>query len=217
MPQNPPDTIKLYHITHMDNLQSIIDEGYLYSNACRDELALSSTNIGMTHIKNRRLSEHEVACHPGTTVGQYVPFYFCFRSMMLYIIYARNHPDLSYRGGQEPIVHLQIDMFRAVEWANTNGAKWAFSDRSAASHLATFYNNLEHLDEIDWTAVAAHNWKHPDIREGKQAEFLLHEQMPWNLVERIGVINHSRRLQVAAILAKADHLPEIAVERTWYY
>jgi hypothetical protein len=30
--------------------------------------------VGMTNIKQRRLTQIEVPCHPGTTVGQYVPF-----------------------------------------------------------------------------------------------------------------------------------------------
>jgi hypothetical protein len=60
----------------------------------------------MSAIKRRRVEELEVSCHPGTKVGDYVPFYFCPRSVMLYVIHRANHPDLSYRGGQEPIVHL---------------------------------------------------------------------------------------------------------------
>jgi len=50
-----------------------------------------------------------VKCHPGTKVGQYVPFYFCPRSIMLYILHRGNHPDLDYREGQGPILHLQAD------------------------------------------------------------------------------------------------------------
>jgi hypothetical protein len=33
--------------------------------------------IGMSKIKKRRLEELPVGCHPGTNVGQFVPFYFC--------------------------------------------------------------------------------------------------------------------------------------------
>ena len=74
--------------------------------------------IGMSGIKRRRLDELEVSCHPDTKVGDYVPFYFCPRSIMLYLIYMANHPELSYRGGQEPIVHLEADMIDAVAWAD---------------------------------------------------------------------------------------------------
>ncbi len=39
----------------------------------------------MTEIKRRRLFEIDVQCHPDTMVGDYVPFYFCPRSIMLFI------------------------------------------------------------------------------------------------------------------------------------
>lgn len=52
--------------------------------------------------------------HPGLYVGQCVPFYFCPRSVMLYVIYCANHDELSYRGGQGPILHLEADLYETV-------------------------------------------------------------------------------------------------------
>ena len=56
------------------------------------------TTIGMSTIKQVRLSR-SLTSHPGLHVGQCVPFYFCPRSVMLYMIFMANHPDLGYRGG----------------------------------------------------------------------------------------------------------------------
>ena len=56
--------------------------------------------------------------HPSLCVGDCVPFYFCPRSVMLYVISMRNHAELSYQGGQEPIVHLEADLYDVVAWAN---------------------------------------------------------------------------------------------------
>ncbi|MBN2800521.1 MAG: DUF4433 domain-containing protein [Deltaproteobacteria bacterium] len=42
--------------------------------------------------------------HPGTSVGAYVPFYVCPRSVMLSLISRANHPKIAYRGGQNPIL-----------------------------------------------------------------------------------------------------------------
>ena len=44
------------------------------------------TMIGMNSIKQRRLNELTLASHRGLYVGQCVPFYFCARSVMLYVI-----------------------------------------------------------------------------------------------------------------------------------
>ena len=64
----------------------------------------------MNQIKERRLKELTLSSHPGLHVGDCVPFYFCPRSIMLYLIYRANHPELAYRGGQKPIVHLEADL-----------------------------------------------------------------------------------------------------------
>jgi hypothetical protein len=98
---------KVFHITHVRNLRNIVKAGVLWSDAKRVEMGLSCNVVGMSHIKQRRLQEIEVRCHAGTHVGEYVPFYFCPRSIMLYILHRGNHPDLDYNEGQQPIVHLR--------------------------------------------------------------------------------------------------------------
>ena len=109
MTPQPPQS-KIYHITHIDNLASIVAAGCIESDGRRYRAGQNQTAIGMTEIKRRRLFELDVPCHPGTKVGDYVPFYFCPRSIMLFIIHRHNHPDMPYHGGQGSILHLQADM-----------------------------------------------------------------------------------------------------------
>lgn len=90
---------KIYHITHLNNIGPIVQSGEILSDARMLAVPSGCTIIGMSKIKRRRLEEIEVSCHRGTRVGQYVPFYFCPRSIMLYILHMANHPDLTYRGG----------------------------------------------------------------------------------------------------------------------
>jgi hypothetical protein len=113
----PPEQPKIYHITHMGNLPSIIRDGGLASDSAIISRGGPSTAIGMNAIKQRRLML-PVSCHPGDHVGDYVPFYFCPRSVMLFLIYKANHPELTYQGGQASIIHLEADMASSVEWAN---------------------------------------------------------------------------------------------------
>lgn len=212
-----PAAPKLYHITHLDNLPQIISAGGLLSDAERVMQGLGATLVGMSDIKQRRLERLEVKCHPGTKVGEYVPFYFCPRSIMLYILHMGNHPDITYRGGQQPILHLQADLRRVVAWANQQGSRWAFTDRNAGAAYAAFFNDLNSLDRINWQAVAATDFRDPVIKEGKQAEFLVHRFFPWNLVERIGVFDTQHASYVNNLLAQSAHSPIVNVERTWYY
>jgi ssDNA thymidine ADP-ribosyltransferase, DarT len=213
VPSNP----KIYHITHIDNLQNIAASVGLVSDANRIASNLSCSLVGMSTIKQRRLDEIEVSCHPGTMVGQYVPFYFCPRSIMLYILHMGNHPEVSYRGGQQPIVHLQADFNTAIHWANSNKVRWAFSNGNAGARLTLFYNHPSQLSEIDWYAIASADFRDAKVKEGKQAEFLMFDVFPWTLIEKIGTINSSMATQVETILASTGYQPAIAVEPSWYF
>jgi len=129
-----PNDPKIYHIVHVDRLSSIAAGG-LWCDAEVVRRSAPGTTIGMNAIKERRLNELTLASHPGLFVGECVPFYFCPRSIMLYLIYQRNHPDLAYRSGQGPIIHLESDLRQTVEWADTQGLRWAFTLGNAGSRF----------------------------------------------------------------------------------
>ena len=212
-----PDSPKIYHITHIDNLPGVLERGCLWSEARCLEENWQCTVVGMSQIKRRRLQEIVVSCHPGTTVGQYVPFYFCPRSIMLYILHMGNHLDLDYHGGQRPIIHLQADLKHVVRWANESGRSWAFSDGNAGARYTHFYDDLSKLDAVNWGAVAATDWRNPLVKEGKQAEFLMLDSFPWELVDKVGVIDQRTLTDVNRILREAEHKPLVSVQRDWYY
>jgi hypothetical protein len=80
-----------------------------------------------------------------------------------------------------------------------------------------FCDDLASLDQLNWPAIETHSWSESTVKEGKQAEFLVHKSLPWRLVERIGVIDERVAGQVTQAIAEADHQPPVAVERSWYY
>jgi hypothetical protein len=176
---------KIYHIAHVYRLPSIIADGALWCDRRIVARAGVGTIIGMGTIKQRRLTL-PVHPHPGTDVGDYVPFYFCPRSIMLYVIHCANNPELAYRGGQQLIVHLEADLHRVITWAAAEGRPWAFSLSNAGARYAQFRASLAELGQINWDAVAASDFRPADIKEAKQAEFLVHDTFPWHLVDRVG-------------------------------
>ncbi|PND32874.1 DUF4433 domain-containing protein [Achromobacter pulmonis] len=210
-----PPQPKIYHIAHVDRLPSIVAAGGLLSDALVQAQALGGTMVGMNHIKQRRLTELQLASHPGLFVGACVPFYFCPRSVMLYLIHRRN-AELTYQGGQTPIIHLQADLGAVVAWANAQPARWAFTLSNAGSYFFEDRNDLARLGEINWTAVQASNWG-GGLKEGKQAEFLLEQRFPWHLVERIGVQSANVYRQVVNALPAHGHRPTVEVLPNWYY
>ena len=200
-----PERPKIYHITHVYNLPGIVQAGGLWSDAKRLEHEFECSVVGMPDIKARRLHELAVHCHPNTRVGEYVPFYFCPRSIMLYILYMGNHPELTYRGGQGPIVHLMADLRATVAWAGSQRRLWAFSTSNAGAYYTSFYADLDHLDKIDWEAVAARDFRDTLVKDHKQAEFLLYESFPWELVEGIGVMNEEVADRAQAVIRGVGH------------
>lgn len=211
-----PRPTSIYHITHVENLPLIAAEEGLLSDARMEARNGPAMAIGMSAIKRRRLGL-AVKCHAGDTVGEYVPFYFCPRSIMLYILHMANHDELSYRSGQAPIVHLQADLDATAAWAEGAGVRWAFSLANAGATYAPFRSSLAQLEEVDWAAVAASDFRDPLVKEGKQAEFLVRESVPWSLIERIGVCSEKVRARVLAALEGAAHQPRVDVVSDWYF
>ncbi len=109
------------------------------------------------------------------------------------------------------------DLQATVEWAETNRRLWAFSDRNAGAGYANFFNDLNSLNQLDWAAVEANDFRDGDVKEGKQAEFLIHESLPWHLVKQIGVASAAMKGLVDEILGDSPYRPPVAVEKTWYY
>lgn len=162
-----PDHPKIYHIVHEDRLPSIICDGHLWCDATMEARAANSgSTIGMSNIKQRRLEELKLNSHPNLYVGDCVPFYFCPRSVMLFMLHKGNHPDLSYRGGQGPIIHLEADLAETVQWANDNELRWAFTLSNAGSYYFEDRADLSLLDHIDWDAVHANDFRERKIEEG---------------------------------------------------
>ena len=136
---------------------------------------------------------------------------------MLFVVHCANHPELAYRGGQQPIVHLEADMHDVARWAGANGRHWAFSLSNAGAVYTQFRSDLTQLDEIKWDAVTARDFRPADVKEAKQAEFLIQQSFPWHLVERIGVHSQDIAQQVYGALNGAGHRPRVEIRKEWYY
>jgi hypothetical protein len=129
--------------------------------------------------------------------------------------------ELTYRGGQEPIVHLQADLFNSVAWAQQNNQRWAFTLSNAGAFYSEDRYDLAQLTDINWQAVHTNRWGgngiDSSIKEGKQAEFLMEHHFPWHLVERIGMLSRSVYHEVSKALRETAHKPKVEIKPEWYY
>lgn len=218
-----PANQKIYHITHVDNLPAIIAAGELRSDALMLAQGGPVATVGMGKIKARRLGL-PVKCLDGVMVGDCVPFYFGPRSVMLYLIHMRN-PELTYRGGQEPILHLEADLREVLRWTIAEGRPWAFSLANAAAVYTEFRADLRQFEQLDWAAMRAADWRDAGVKERKQAEFLVKDTFPWELFSVIGANSTALVERVEAVLAQGEgkgsgnqiHRPVVEYRPTWYY
>lgn len=186
VPVDPP----IFHITHVDNLPGVLREGGLWCDRERIAQQLLSTNIGHLHIKQRRLAR-PVTTGAGGNLGDYVPFNFCPRSVMLFAVH-KGHRD--YAGGQENVVHLVSTVSRAVAL----GRAWAFTDRHAELAHALHFEDLAKLSEVPWTVMGEQYWS--NVKEERQAEFLVREFFPWTAVTEIAVMTPAAEQRANAAL-----------------
>lgn len=209
-----PEQPQIYHIVHVDRLESIIRDGFIWCHTKVLARQSPGTTIGMRGIRQQRQARRLQGA-PDLMLSDCVPFYFCPRSVMLYVLHRGNHPELSYHGGQEPIIHLRSDMRKAVAWAKAEGLHWAFTTENAAAASAEDYANWSGLSRVRWEAVKARFWR--NCRGPKQAEFLIQDRFPWELISQIGVCTQETRERTLNVLQSMSDRTTCAVKPGWYY
>lgn len=204
----------IYHITHLGNLPGILASGGLYCDRAVAAMGGGVTSLAHSHIKARR-ARTMVPKGARGTLADYVPFYFGPRSPMLYAIH-RGGVD-GYNGGQEPVLHL---VAQAEQIANA-GLTFTFTDGHAVMLLSEFYDDLADIHHVNLPLMQARYWfdtdAQPDRKRRRQAEFLVHEFLPWTFIEEIGVKTTKIKTAVEACLQHTDHAPPVIVRAGWYY
>lgn len=207
-----PNPIYLYHITHVSNLPKIIQAGGLKPKSQVNDYL----NIAHNAIQEKR-SDKKVSCEPGGTLHQYVPFYFCTRSPMLYTISQGNVSE--YDGGQEQVIYL----VSTVEKVDVNSLKYAFTDGHPIMAISEFYNDLKNIGYVNFELMNEQWWndtdEKPDRKRQRQAEFLVYKFFPWQLIAGIAVKTSTLLAEVNKIIEEANpqYKPKIAIKQNWYY
>jgi putative nucleotidyltransferase with HDIG domain len=172
----------VYHFTHVDNLPGILEHGLLSTNE-KNRLGIKHTAIAYTDIQSRR-SCMKVPCGPGGVVHDYVPLYFCKRSSMLLAVINGKIAD------QQLIIYFEFPI------SVMNQYPWVLTDASANTSMPpNFYDNDENLCKLKWEHIDSKKWGKFSEKEkqARQAELLIHKQIPITAVSKIIVWNESIR------------------------
>ena len=185
-----------YHFTHIDNLESILQNGLLSMNK-KNKLGILHTDISSETIQHRR-SVMDVTCAPNGTVHDYVPFYFTTINPMLLGILNRKNID-------QPLV-----IYFAVSIEKISELNVVFTDASANTNdPPNLYNNPKELNKLDWGAIDNRKWgcSDDDERHKRMSEVLVYEAMPFDWIEAIIVYNQFARKHVDKIFKKCKITP----------
>lgn len=220
-----PDKLRLFHITSMSNLVRIGRSGALLSKNRLRDTGLRHESIAYENIQDRR-ARTPVPVSLGGMLHDYVPFHFAPRQPMLMALHYGNVPDCTVEAGD--IIHLVL---RAEEIAEA-GLPFAFATHHPVTAIADFYDSLDHIGKIDWKlffdepliggyAKYFHNPQdRPEYatrRETRQAEFLVHGQVPIDLIRGMGVLNDDKRAKVQSLLNAVGWDAQVEVRREWYF
>lgn len=172
-----------YRITHIENLPLILQHGIITR-------LHPNVNVGYTEIGNPEIidvrSQTQVRIPRYGTIGDYVPFYFTPRSMMLYnIITGFRHPVVPRRNQNEILV------IRCVINDLSQLSRWFFTDGHASDMATNHFNDLNMLNNIDWNCIQNSNFSKSDGDYDRprryQAEFLVYREVPVRAIESLHV------------------------------
>jgi len=203
-------------IIHVDNLTTVLHRGALHAPNHVPRDGRPYRTIHNVDIQNTR-RVCAIPCGPRGVIHDYVPFYFGPRSPMLLQLHTNR--VAGYSEGQEPLIYL-VTTAQAVQ---QSGIGYVFSDGHGIAAFTSWFDILSQLDQVDWTAAYARIWRDTnedmDRQRRKQAEFLIHQNCPWELIHEIVVISDAVKLRAEQVLAGfgATLRKPVRVDRAWYY
>ncbi|MGW4535409.1 type II toxin-antitoxin system toxin DNA ADP-ribosyl transferase DarT [Nocardia sp. NPDC004340] len=209
-----PHPTQVYHITRIEHVPSMIEHGIL-SDTLATAKGLTNIQIGHQHIKEQRAAR-QVPAGPGGVVADYTPFYFAPRSPMLYAIHRNN--VRSYTGGCDRIVYL----VSTVQELRGRGLAVVGTDRHAVTRYTRFTCDDGQLtDFVDWPLMRQTYWndvpEDPDRSERRQAELLVHQQVPWASILGIATKTEAVHTEVEGIIAAGGAQTPARVIPQWYF
>jgi hypothetical protein len=205
------DRARIFRITHRDNVPWILKQGLHAANGeVKDP---NFRNIGNPDLIDKR-THRRVMVGPDGALADYIPFYFTPFSIMMYNIHT-GYNVLQVQN--EEIVILVSSLHKVAEL----GIPFVFTDQHAYPLMASYFTNLNDLDQVDWDLLNRRDFRHdpddPGKKERYQAEALIWKHLPVGGL--LGICSHSDAVDqgIKQELAKRKIALQTVVKRDWYF
>ncbi|MDR1877557.1 MAG: DUF4433 domain-containing protein [Flavobacteriaceae bacterium] len=176
-------------MTHIQNIPHILQFGITHQDSSNRNLNyIVIGDDSLINHRNRKLLPN------GQYLGDYIPFYFGFRTPMLYVIQkgynnvSRTHPEniVYCISNIKTILDLKINFY--------------FTDGHATAAISRFYS-IEQIYDIqnilDFDSINERDWKkYPDTKRKKEAELLLESDLPNTGIIGYAVYNENAKEQL---------------------
>ncbi len=202
----------VFRIVHVKNVPWILDNGL----HCRNS---KTVDPNFVQIGNASLIDgrhyRKIRGPYGGTLSDYVPFYFTPLSPMFYNI-KTGWQGIQQRSNQE--IAILVSSLHSVKKA---GHPFVFTDRHAYLQTAQGFDDLSHLDKIDWTILQRRDFKrdpeNPEKVERYEAEALMHKRLPFEGLCEIACYDNPSAGSLQKELTKRKLTLKVSIKPDWYF
>ena len=221
-PKSAPDNVgeqRIYHLTHINNLAGILASGGLLADVSEAWAARPAVDISSAANREKRRATG-IAGVEESTVAHFVPFFLSPNATIWdSILTGTEDPRLSRDAlfaENFDFVILVSTVKKALE-AQAGAAEptlgmIAVTDGDAAGTLTRFGATPETSDRVLRRLRAQ-----KDDSALLEAELLVEDAFPFELVTIVAVANDKVRDVVRGILASSGHRPKVAVYPPWFH
>ena len=146
-----PIPTPLFRFLHIDNLAVVLQRGALHAPNYTPNDGLAYKTVHNAEIQQHR-SRSGISCGPGGVIHDYVSFYFGYLSPMLLQLHTGR--VAGYDEGQNPLVYV-VSTAQAI---CDSGVPFVFSDGHGIAAFSNWFDDLEHLGNVDWGMVYQQYW-----------------------------------------------------------
>ena len=209
--------LRIYHMTHIDNLASVLKSGYLYSRNKVQALGISTRYGAGKCVEDARSVKPSAI--DGHTLGDFALFFFAPRSAMLGSI--GRHP-CGYAAREDDMIYLAADFKEVRNWTESNGVRWEVSGRNCLSPTPgiSVDNDFAEKDVCPSLPHPAIDTLYPqNANEDSEhmAEFHLLDGLPIELLREIVVKTPEIKNRVKNELMTYQLDLAVEVDRKWYF
>ncbi|WP_167247680.1 DarT ssDNA thymidine ADP-ribosyltransferase family protein [Acinetobacter sp. Tr-809] len=196
-----------FHFTHIENLESILKNGLLSTNA-KLGLGVTHENIANNNIqytRSRIIIDNDLNLRSLDYIWDedeikyrlhdFVPFYFAYKCPMLFQVLTSKNID------EDEIIFFVIDVKKCL--SELKSTYFSSASINRIENLPKLYNRDADLDNLNWDEITNLKGVGSDtLKQQRMAELLIYDRLPLNYIDHIIVWNERIKKRLTNIYNK---------------